>query len=628
MKKTASTLFLVVFMLVCGTVQAQHATLHAEMKKGEVLRSTYRFSEAIAIFSRLLTDVTDSLLHAEISREIIRCENGAQLLQFAFTPQVMGKATVPLKNFYAFYDLDLPGAWALTPSALLVKGDTTAIQPFLFVSAPMPESLYFSSRGIDGRNGWDIYETHRMPNNEWSAPERLGETINTPFDERFPYVTPDGQTLYFSSNGHHGMGGYDLYKSTRHNGQWSTPENLGFPLSSVHDDMLYVPDTDGLYACFVSTRDADNNQVSIYKIVLEGTPVKHALTIPAEILQLESLPFAVQEPATNSAPVTTNQPSTEIESLRKKVTQLTDLVTVAQQELDKLRAGYATATHEQQHSLAIKIELREQTIAQYYTELQQANDDVRQAEYRMLEQGIAPVAEAAPTSKVESKPQRPQAVFTPKPGRVITLPAPVIQQPVVEVAAQKDFTFKTDASTQIFYDEPVEGISYRIQIGIFSRKLDAHELKKFTPVFAVGQGNKWSYAIGSFPLFNEAQKHLPAVKRHFKDAMIVAFADGKSIDVKKARIAEGKTPDKKQEPASSGQQTVYQIVLGDYPSGLPQNLLKTVQQATDKDIVRATLNGKTEYVAGPYARKSEADQVLEVLHRSGFNHIRVETINN
>jgi hypothetical protein len=376
----------------------------------------------------------------------------------------------------------------------------------------------------------------------------------------------------------------------------------------------------------VSTRDADSSRVSIYKIALEGTPVKRALTIPSEILQLESLPFAVRSPAANPAPAATGKSSTEIEELRKKIAQLTDRTAVAQQELDRLRAAYTAATHtQQQQSLAVKIELREQTITQYYAALQQAHDDVRQAEYRMLEQGIVPVTEAASTPKADSKPQWSQVVFTPKSGRVITLPAPVVQQPVVEVKEQKDFTFHTDASTLIFYNEPVEGVSYRIQIGIFSRKLDVHELKRFTPVFAVEQGNKWSYAIGSFSLFNEAQKHLPAVKRYFKDAMIVAFKDGQSIDVKKARIAEGKNPDKTQEPASS-RQAVYQIVLGDYPSGLPQNLLKTVQQATDKDIARATLNGKTEYVAGPYARKSEADQVLEILHRSGFNHTRVEII--
>jgi hypothetical protein len=605
-------------------MSAQNATLRTEMKKGEALRSTYRFKEAIVIFSRLLATTTDSSLHAEISREIIRCENGTQLLQFTFTPQVVGKATVPLDNFYACYDVNLPGGWAITPNTLLAKGDTGAIKPFLFAPAGKLETLYFSSRGADGRNGWDIYETHRMPNNEWIVPERLGETINTPFDERFPYVTPDGQTLYFSSNGHHGMGGYDLYKSTLHNGEWSIPENLGFPLSSVHDDLLYVPDADGLYACFVSTRDAAKGHVSIYKIALEGTPVKRALTEPAEILQLESLPFATQKPAADTASGATPKAPTQIDALRKKIAQLTDRIAVAQQELDKLRADYAAATSEQQQrSLAIKIELREQTIALYYAEIQQAHDDVRQAEYRMLEQGVVPVTETAPAPKTESKPQPQQVAFTPNPARMATLPALLVQQPVVEVVEEKDFTFKTNAPTQIFYNEPVEGVSYRIQVGIFSRKLDPKELKQFTPVFAEEQGKKWSYAIGSFPLFNEAQKQLPAVKRHFKDALIVAFKDGKSIDVKQARIAEGKNPVKPQKPVPN-QQAVYQIVLGDYPSGLPKNLLKTVQQATDKDIARAILSGKTEYVVGPYARKNDAEQVLDILHRNGFDQTRVE----
>jgi hypothetical protein len=630
MKKLINILLFVPLLLVCNAVLAQNATLRIEMKKGETLRSSYRFKEAINIFSQLLNTVPDSSLRADISREIIRCENGAQLLQFAFTPQVMGKAIIPLDNFYACYDLNLPGGWALTPDALLAKGDTGAIKPFLFASPEKLESLYFSSHGADGRNGWDIYVTHRMPNNEWSAPERLNETINTPFNERFPYVTPDGQTLYFSSTGHQGMGGYDLYKSTLHNGEWGTPENLGFPLSSVHDDMLYVPDADGLYACFVSTRDADQGRVSIYKIALEGTLVKRALTTLPEILQLENLPLAVQKSATdtvNAAP--TNEFSTQIEALQKQIEQPAGRITVMQQELDKLRADYAIAANEQQQrSLATKIELREQNIAQYYAELQQAHDDFRQAEYKMLEQGTVDVDKKTRAPKTENKtlpPQPRQMSFTPNPNRIITLPALIIQQPIVEVKEEKDFSFKTNTSTQIFYNESVEGVSYRIQIGVFSRKLDLHELKQFTPVFATQQGNKWSYAIGSFSLFSEAQKQLPVVKRYFKEAMVIAFKDGKSITIKQARIDESKNPVKKQEPFST-QQTVYQIVLGDYPSGLPQNMLKTVQQATDKDIARATFSGKIEYVVGPYARKSEADQVLKILHGSGFTHTHVEAV--
>ncbi|MDR3184371.1 MAG: hypothetical protein LBT49_03095, partial [Prevotellaceae bacterium] len=617
-------------MLACGGgVAAQSTAQRADMRKGEALRTGYRFKEAIAVFTRLLGTTADSSLRAEISREIIRCENGAQLLQFAFTPHVVGKATVPQKNFYTCYDLNLPGGWALTPDALRSKGDTGAIKPFLFAPPEPRESLYFASHGPDGRNGWDIYVTHRMPNNEWSAPERLDDAINTPFDERFPYLTPDGQTLYFSSTGHQGMGGYDLYKSTLADGRWSTPENLGFPLSSVHDDMLYVPDADGLYACFVSTREADKGRVSIYKIALEATPVKRALSSPDEILQLERLPFATPEPAASPAPAssTTGKTSTQIEKLREKITQLDSRIAAAQQELDNLRADYAAATREQQQrTLAKKIELREYTITQHYAELRQAHDDVRKAEYRMLEQGLVPVTEAAPAPKAESK-QQSQLMFTSRSERMVTLPALLVQQPVVEVVEEKDFTFKTNAETRIFYNEPVEGVSYRIQVGIFSRKLDPHELKQFTPVFAVAQGNKWSYAVGSFPLFNEAQKQLPVVKRQFKDAMIVAFKNGKSITVKQARIDEGKNPVKKQEPAST-QEAAYQIVLGDYPSGLPQNLLKTVQQATGKDIARAALNGKTEYVVGPYARKSDAEQVLDVLHRSGFSHTRIEAIEN
>ncbi|MDR3236864.1 MAG: hypothetical protein LBT48_09130 [Prevotellaceae bacterium] len=632
MKKIINTLFFSVLFLGFYTSSAQSEKWQSALQNGDAMYESYRFKEAAAIYNAQLKETTDTTLRADIARRITLCENGNQMLQFSLIPNVIGKSAVPLAFFYIYYDVDISGFWAATPAPLVSDNQSLVpqnrraalnetIPPFVFTRSATPDVLYFSSRSADGNTGWDIYETHRLPNNEWSVPERLSETINTPFDERFPYVTPDGKTLYFSSTGHYGMGGYDLYKSTLNpaTNEWNAPENLGFPFSSIGHDLLYVPDADGLYACFASTRHTHRDSVTLYKIALEGTPVKHAVTAMSDILQLESL-APTRHDAAAKPDVATNGIHVRYNALLGKVRQISEKITDVQQALNRLRIDYAAAQSVEQQRIAAQITTHEQTLVQYQEEFRKANDNVQQAEYEMLAQGIVPTADIAPPSAAPNQAQPMQASFMPKYNSMITLPDITLQQPVVQ-AEETDFTFRTNAATEMFTHAAAEGIRYSIRFGVFSRRLSAKECKGFTPVFETALGDKWAYSIGSFSLFNEAQKQLPAVRRSFSDALIVAFKNGKTIPVKQARLEEGKTP---AQPAKAD--VAYQIVLGDYPAGLPKNLLKTVQQATNKDIVRTTHNGKTGYAVGAYAHKSEADKVLDILHRNGFDKTRIEAV--
>ena len=88
-----------------------------------------------------------------------------------------------------------------------------------------------------------------MPNGKWGPPENLGSRINTRFNEETPFITEDGNTLFFSSYGHYNMGGYDIFRSSRgKNGSWSKPENLGYPINSTGNDVFLHPVHNGLAA--------------------------------------------------------------------------------------------------------------------------------------------------------------------------------------------------------------------------------------------------------------------------------------------------------------------------------------------------------------------------------------------
>jgi Tol biopolymer transport system component len=102
--------------------------------------------------------------------------------------------------------------------------------------------IYYASYGENGENGKDIFLMKKLPDNTWSAPINLGGAINSLGDEDFPFLTPDGKTLYFSSTQHGSMGGYDIFKSEWNEklNTWDRPKNLGAPINSPFDDMFYV----------------------------------------------------------------------------------------------------------------------------------------------------------------------------------------------------------------------------------------------------------------------------------------------------------------------------------------------------------------------------------------------------
>lgn len=132
--------------------------------------------------------------------------------------------------------------------------------------SPDLNTIYFVSNREGGYGGKDIYRITRMPDSSWSKPMNLGPIINTPYDEESPFIHPDGVTLYFSSQGHKNMGGYDIFYTIKDdNGNWTAPENLGMPINSVMDDMYFIATFDGKNIYFSSNRDDGNGSMDIYK---------------------------------------------------------------------------------------------------------------------------------------------------------------------------------------------------------------------------------------------------------------------------------------------------------------------------------------------------------------------------
>lgn len=134
--------------------------------------------------------------------------------------------------------------------------------------SPDKRDLYFASSRLGGYGGSDLYVSHQLPNGRWSDPENLGPEINTIGDESAPFIHADNQTLYFTSSGHLGYGGSDLFMAKKQGSNWGKPENLGYPINTIENEGSLVIAADGKTAYYTSDRNDTRGGLDLYSFEL------------------------------------------------------------------------------------------------------------------------------------------------------------------------------------------------------------------------------------------------------------------------------------------------------------------------------------------------------------------------
>ncbi|GAA4039530.1 OmpA family protein [Hymenobacter glaciei] len=154
--------------------------------------------------------------------------------------------------------------------------------------SPDGRTLYFVSDRPGGAGSSDIYKVSLDGN---APPENLGPAINTAGGEEGAFMAPDGKTLYFSSEGHNSMGGYDIFKSVLEKGKWSTPENLGWPINTPDDDVFFVTSASGRHGYYSSERPGGLGAKDIYRITFLGPEKPPVLSEENQLLASRLAPI-------------------------------------------------------------------------------------------------------------------------------------------------------------------------------------------------------------------------------------------------------------------------------------------------------------------------------------------------
>ena len=255
-------------------VPMQAQTAEEQLNAARQMHCNYDFDGALDIYESLLQNA-DSALAATLQPLMLQSENGLNMLNFATNPTVVAAKEVPAADFYLWYGHLSDKGWIPSPNEFTPAESTPGRATYL---APGVRRIVFSAPGADGK--WSLVTSEKISDTLWSAPSPVSGAASSQGNDIFPLVSQDGQRLYFSSNGLAGMGGYDIYVCTlsADGRTWSAPENLGFPYSSPYDDFLYDDTPDGRYSIFSSNRGCSPGNVRIYVLAFENQPVRKSVT--------------------------------------------------------------------------------------------------------------------------------------------------------------------------------------------------------------------------------------------------------------------------------------------------------------------------------------------------------------
>lgn len=584
---------------------------------GDALRKAYRFEESLDVYEQALDSalaVGNEALADLVRDRTVLSENGRNMSRFVQKPTVIAKRLFSLDEFFLYYPLE-DRSWRALPNPL-DSSSTEGLVRALF-APDWNDVIYFSAEGDEGvRN---LYVTEQQ-DTVWSVPVLLEKQSTTDSNEIYPMLSPDGKTLYFSSKGFYGAGGYDLYKSVLDEATqtWSVPQNMGFPYSSPADDFLYVESEDGEYAVFASNRECPADSVWVYVLQYEDYPVHSAVTDPDELLELSRLDPPVSEAKKDKADIPHSALTLSYMEKMSEVRSLRDSLQATNAALEALRTDFAFSNDaEERMRLTQQILGLETGIPSLLKALEGANSELRDIEMEFRREGVFISTEMA-EEEDDSEPELPEYDF-----RKMSMGDP-LDIDVLEPEVKFDYTFQILPEAQFAEDQSIpSGIIYQIQLFSGGRKALPAELKGLSPIYEHRTpSGMYTYRVGRFGAYEDALASVDKVRaRGFRSAYIVAFIDGDIVSVSEARTAEAK---------AKNVMLMYEVRIMPETGELDREVVEgIVTLALGKDIARVEAEDGTQvFIVGPFDDKTQADNLVEFVKSKGSAKVTCELLGN
>ena len=244
---------------------------------GRAYHLTNQLEEAENEYNRFLQNATPKELeNSDVNRLIEMSRSARSINPSSQLIDIVDRQTVGKDAFVSGYDLNPFKIKVLSiPENYRSAADKKRNENKNLYLMRGSGIVMFSSISGNDRTDKDLFIIRNFSPDNNANPENPGKNINTPYDEDYPFLSPDGKTLYFSSKGHNSIGGYDLFKSTWNeaNQTWNKPENLGTPINSTDDDFFLVM-ADGVEdGYFATMRESSFDKVTVMKFRIRTKPL-------------------------------------------------------------------------------------------------------------------------------------------------------------------------------------------------------------------------------------------------------------------------------------------------------------------------------------------------------------------
>ena len=294
-------------------------------------------------------------------------------------------------------------------------------------------TIFIVSERKEGFGGRDIYYAEKNADGIWGKLENIGATVNSEKDEESPYITADNKKLYFASQGHSSIGGYDIFVTEKNEkGKWQTPRSLGVPINSPADEIYYFPKDKGQFAYYSSSRPGGYGDIDMYMIYKGVEPKSKGDKQPAlasadstepkkEVKMVEGEIAMVFDENANQAELTESSSSAVEESLNQEIAQ-------------------AEVTEE------VNTEETVESVDEETTEVKQTTIEEIKEEPKLEEKQVEEIAE-----KVETTSKKEETGTFEKPNKPKT--PPVVSKPQTkslpsDVLANLDFGFNSNVLSE------------------------------------------------------------------------------------------------------------------------------------------------------------------------------------
>ena len=624
MRRVKYTFYIIiaVFFALAQGLSAQNRQVDSLVRLGESLHMDYRFDEACQAFEEaagLLGDnVADSLIMESVAEKLILSENGLSMADFAYTPAVVDRTRFSIDDFFLYYPLR-DRSWRKVPDQL----DSSSFHPFskaLFAPSGSDRIIFSAEDAAGIRN---LFMTE-LQDTLWTYPSMLNESLTSFSDEIYPMLSPDGKSLYFSSDGLYGVGGYDLYVSRWDDEMkdWSEPVNMGFPYSSPYDDFLYLSDDEEGYVFFASNRDCQGDSVWVYVLEYDSMPVRHSVEDPAALKELSLLipeHEQVREEKPEDAGVSESAGMEKYRNKMAHVRQLRDSVAFYTSSLEEDRSLFALSNDDSERMrLADIIRKRESYVPELQDSLKKAISQLQEIEMEFLSSGVVVDPDKIMAAATNENEDAPRYDFVKR-----SFGGP-LDLHIMKPEKEFDYSFMVLDEGRFAEDNTIpNGIIYQIQIFSAGGKADVKSLKGLSPVFERrGESGRYTYRVGLFNSYKDVLSKLNTVKgRGFRSAFIVAYDDGEEISVATAR---------NRETAKDDVRHMYEVRIIPVDGVLEDTVTAGIrQQAAGKDIARSEADdGTIIFMVGPFTDKAQADDLAAAVMEMGISDVSVHEVAN